>query len=98
MINVIDGKLLRVAIYLRVSTDEQLKGYGLTYQKEKLLSYIQSQDYVLNANHIYSEEGYSGTLPIEERPQLKRLFSDAQNGAFDLEIVSKKIKKGFLHL
>lgn len=82
-------KKLRAAIYLRVSTDEQIKGYGLTYQKEKLMSFIQSQEYTINIKHIYTEEGYSGTLPISNRPELNRLFNDAKNKEFDVVLVYK---------
>ncbi len=80
-------KKIRVALYLRVSTGEQISGYGLEVQKEKLLAFVQSQDYFLEEKHIYSEEGYSGTLPIDSRPQLKQLFTDAQNKEFDVVLV-----------
>ena len=80
-------KKIRVALYIRVSTDEQTKGYGLTVQKEKLLAFVQSQDYFLDEKHIYSEEGFSGTLPVDSRPQLKQLFTDAQNKEFDVVLV-----------
>ena len=76
-----------MALYLRVSTDEQTKGYGLSVQKDKLLAFIQSQDYSLDKKHIYTEEGFSGTLPINDRPELKRLFSDAHNKEFDVVLV-----------
>ena len=80
-------KVKRAAIYLRVSTDEQTKGYGLTVQKGKLESFVSSQDYSLSEKHIYSEEGFSGTLPISARPELKRLFDDAKNKEFDVVLV-----------
>ena len=57
---------IRVALYLRVSTGEQISGYGLEVQKEKLLAFVQSQD---------------------SRPQLKQLFTDAQNKEFDVVLV-----------
>lgn len=87
MIKNLQNHKLRAAIYLRVSTDEQIKGYGLTVQKEKLKSFVDSQDYILQENHIYEEEGFSGTLPIETRPQLKRLFENAKNKEFDVILV-----------
>ena len=75
-------------MYLRVSTDEQAKeGYGLIYQNDKLRAFVQSQDYVLNEQNIYRDEGYSGSLPIVERPELQRLFQDAENKAFDVVLV-----------
>ena len=71
---------LRAAIYLRVSTDEQSKdGYGIAYQDEKVKSFIKSQDYLIDEKrHIYKDEGFSGTLPIEERPALRALFEAAE--------------------
>ena len=77
----------RAAIYLRVSTDEQTRNFGLTVQKEKLKSFVNSQDYKLDEKHIYTEEGFSGTLPIASRPELKRLFDDAKNKEFDVVLV-----------
>jgi site-specific DNA recombinase len=77
----------RAAIYLRVSTDEQTKGYGLPVQKGKLEAFVSYQDYKLEEKHIYTEEGFSGTLPIASRPELKRLFDDAKNKEFDVVLV-----------
>ena len=81
-------KRLRAAIYLRVSTDEQSKdGYGLAYQEEKNRAFIASQDYILNESHVYRDEGYSGTLPVEERPGLKSLMEAASRKEFDVVLV-----------
>lgn len=78
----------RAAIYLRVSTDEQAKeGYGLVYQEEKLKAFVKSQDYKLNEECIYRDEGFSGSLPIAERPGLKSLFEDADKKKFDVVLV-----------
>jgi DNA invertase Pin-like site-specific DNA recombinase len=60
-----ETKQLRVALYLRVSTDEQTKGYGLSVQKDKLLAFIQSQDYSLDKKHIYTEEVEQGSNVID---------------------------------
>ena len=79
---------IRVAIYLRVSTDEQAKeGYGLVYQEEKLRAFVQSQNYQLSEESIYKDEGFSGSLPIAERPSLKKLFEDADKKKFDVVLV-----------
>ena len=83
------NKVIRAAIYLRVSTDEQAnKGYGLTYQEEKLRAYINSQEgQTFTEDCLYKDEGFSGTLPIEKRPALNRLFEDAENKKFDVVYV-----------
>ena len=79
---------IRAAIYLRVSTDEQAKeGYGLVYQEEKLRAFVQSQNYQLNEECIYKDEGFSGSLPIAERPSLNKLFEDANKKKFDVVLV-----------
>ena len=73
---------------MRVSTDEQaISGYGLAFQNEKLRSFIFSQDYSFDEKHLYRDEGFSGTLPIEERPAMKALFVAAKAGEFDVVLV-----------
>ena len=81
----------RVAIYLRVSTDEQARtGYGLTYQEEKIRAFIKSQEnYVLDEKHLYKDEGYSGTLASEDRPALKKMLEDAKKGEFEVILIYK---------
>jgi len=87
--NEIKKPKLRAAVYLRCSTDEQAKeGYGIAYQADKIRSFVSSQDYLLDdKNHIFKDEGFSGTLPIEERPELKRLFEAAEKREFDVVLV-----------
>ena len=87
--NEIKKPKLRAAVYLRCSTDEQAKeGYGIAYQEDKIKSFVASQDYLFdNKNHTFKDEGFSGTLPIEERPELKRLFEAAEKREFDVVLV-----------
>jgi site-specific DNA recombinase len=83
------NKKKRVAIYTRVSTDEQLKGYGLAFQEEKLRDFARSQDYSLDEKHIYRDEGFSGALMASERPNMTRLFEAASRKEFDIVLVYK---------
>lgn len=81
-------KKIRAAIYRRVSTDEQAReGYGLVYQEDKLKAFALSQDYVLDPAHMYVDEGYSGSLPVSERPGLNQLFAAAEKKEFDVVLV-----------
>ena len=81
-------KSKRVAIYARVSTDEQAeKGNGLDVQKERLRKYCESQAYSLDDQNVYVDEGYSGSLAIDKRPELTRLFDDARAKKFEVVIV-----------
>jgi len=85
-------KEMRVALYLRVSTDEQAKEghFGLEIQEEKGKSFCNSQEgYVLSEEGVYRDEGISGGLPIEKRPALKKLFEDAEEKKFDVVLVYK---------
>lgn len=80
---------VRAAIYIRVSTDEQSKGYGPKVQEEKLRAFCksQSEEYILNDESVYRDEGFSGSLGIDQRPELARLFEDAKQGKFEVVIV-----------
>ena len=85
-----NAKKLRAAIYIRVSTDEQAQsGNGLAVQEEKLKAFCKSQaeEYILEDEYIYKDEGYSGSLDIKHRPALARLFEDAENKKFDVVLV-----------
>lgn len=78
----------RVALYLRVSTDEQAKkGNGLKVQKDILLRECDRQSYSLDKKHIYTDGGLSGSLPIHKRPALKQLFEAAERKEFDVVLV-----------
>lgn len=82
----ITTKHKRAAIYKRVSTDEQIKGYGLQVQDEKLRAFVALNDFILEEKHVYVDEGLSGSLSVEERPGIKKLLDDAKNREFDVVI------------
>jgi len=79
----------RVAVYLRVSTEEQRVGYGIAVQEEQLRAFVKSQEYSLSEEHVYRDEGYSGSLPIAQRPAMRLLFEDAKRHLFDLALVAR---------
>jgi site-specific DNA recombinase len=63
---------MKVGIYSRVSTDEQkLKGVSLDDQKSRGVEFCIKNGYDYES---FQDGGYSGTLPIEDRPELNRLF------------------------
>ena len=69
----------KVALYIRVSTDEQSEMYGVDLQREALLSLIKSKpnEYEFaGENYIDIDEGKSGTLKPEQRPEFRRLMED----------------------
>lgn len=81
----------RVAIYLRVSTEEQAREdrNGLKVQEDRLRDFCRSQSYELKEEHVYSDKGYSGSLDTEDRPGMQTMLEAAKNKEFDLLIVYK---------
>lgn len=83
------NKKLRAALYLRVSTAEQAKAehYGLPIQEDKCKSCCDLLDYSYDESSFYRDEGVSGALPVEKRPELSRLLQDARDGKIDVVVV-----------
>ncbi|MER7984241.1 recombinase family protein [Streptomyces noursei] len=80
---------IRVAIYLRVSTAQQLEGYGLKVQEDQCRAWIA---YALRGvNHtivdVYVDGGISGKLA--NREDLDRMTADAMAGRLDLIVFGK---------
>lgn len=80
---------LRVALYLRVSTEDQVEKYGLDAQKAAIEGMLKSrgqlksgQDRMILAgsNFVYVDEGISGTNELGERPEFARLVEDIVDG------------------
>jgi DNA invertase Pin-like site-specific DNA recombinase len=78
---------LRVALYLRVSTEDQVEKYGLDAQRSAIEGIIKSRgklkdgrDAVVLAgkNYEYVDEGISGTKELDDRPAFARLKEDIQ--------------------
>ncbi|HZG16912.1 MAG TPA: recombinase family protein [Candidatus Bathyarchaeia archaeon] len=75
---------MRVAIYGRVSTDEQAKeGFSIAAQREKLTSFVQSQDW--DVFDYYIDEGESAKNT--DRPELQRMLKDISLGHIDVVLV-----------
>jgi DNA invertase Pin-like site-specific DNA recombinase len=81
---------LRAVDYLRVSTEEQAKGFGITYTGKRTKNHITKKgwEYV----RTYADEGVSGSLDHTERPDLKDLMRDAQQipRPFDVVVVPEE--------
>lgn len=78
--------MTRVAIYVRVSTQEQAEeGYSIGAQTDRLTSYCNARDWMIYDKYI--DAGYSGSNT--ERPALKKLIHDIKNNKIDLVLVYK---------
>ncbi|MED1743199.1 recombinase family protein [Brevibacillus borstelensis] len=76
-----------VAIYARVSTEEQAEeGYSIQAQLDTLRQYAKQNRYIVSKE--YKDEGISGKS-IQNRPQLQQLLRDAKQGLFQEVIVWK---------
>lgn len=85
-------KNLRVALYTRVSTEDQAReGYSLSVQRDYLLDFAKREGlqvyFTDEKAKIYEDDGYSGYSL--DRPAMNQLLKDAQTGKFDLILVYK---------
>ncbi|MBI5984044.1 recombinase family protein [Clostridium perfringens] len=79
-----------IAVYCRVSTEEQSEnGYSIDEQERLLEEWCKKMGYVIYK--CYSDRGISGKN-IKDRPALKELLSDAKAGKFDM-VISWKINR-----
>ncbi|MCD8503109.1 MAG: recombinase family protein [Bacillaceae bacterium] len=80
-------EVLRVAIYARVSTEEQAtEGYSITAQLRTLRQYASLYEYEIVNEYV--DEGLSGKN-IQGRPAMQRLIADAEKELFDIVLVWK---------
>ena len=80
--------MIRVAIYIRVSTQEQcLHGLSLESQKEALAAYANKHN--MQIVDIYADEGITARKALNKRLQFQRLMTDVQAGKIDLILVTK---------
>ena len=71
--------------YVRVSTQEQVNGYSIGEQIDRLRKYCDAHDwYVAN---VYTDAGYSGGNT--DRPALKEMIDDVKSGKGDCVVVYK---------
>lgn len=79
----------RAVDYLRVSTEEQARGYGIAYTGKKTAKYIASKGW----SHVatFADEGFSGSLEAHERPALDKLMRQARQmpRPFDTVVVNE---------
>lgn len=78
----------RVAIYVRVSSNEQKReGLSIDAQKRKLTNYAESKGWEIY--NIYIDDGVSAKIPIKKRPQGKQMFDDIKNKKFSIILIIK---------
>lgn len=81
-----------IAIYVRVSTDDQTERKTIESQIEFANKYCDLHE--LFIYKIYKDDGITGTLPLHQRPAGSQLIQDAKNGMFNTLLVYKLDRLG----
>jgi site-specific DNA recombinase len=84
--------MTRLAVYARVSSDDQAERGTIENQLEFARKY--SDLHQLEVIKWYKDDGVTGTIPLEARPAGKELLEDAKNGQFDLLLIYKLDRLG----
>lgn len=83
----VEDKIYKTGIYLRVSTEEQAReGFSIHAQKEKLTSYANINDW--DIYDFYIDDGISGKN-ITDRPSINRLIEDVKSGNVNNVLIYK---------
>ena len=79
---------MRVALYCRVSTEEQARsGLSLGDQRDKLEEYAKANR--MSVVGIYEDAGISARKPYKKRPAILRLLEDVKEKKIDLILFTK---------
>lgn len=82
------SRVIRGALYGRVSTDEQaFRGFSIEAQVDALKDYCKNNS--VKIVDVYLDEGISGAKPPLKRPALKRLLDDVEAGKIDMVFFTK---------
>ena len=89
---------MRVAIYVRVSTQGQVETQTIKQQLVRLKAHIQEQGWLLDPAHIYRDDGHSGASLA--RPGLDSLRDRAAFCEFDVVILTDpdRLARNYVHL
>jgi site-specific DNA recombinase len=87
-----EPSLQRVGLYSRVSTEDQTDRGTIKGQRDFLTNFAQL--YGLEVSGEYVDDGFSGTLPLGDRPDGRRLLEDANQGRFGVVLVYRLDRLG----
>lgn len=82
----------RVACYARVSGEDQAERQTVDAQRDFLRRYVELHS--LDCHDVYVDDGVSGTIPLTDRPEGRRLLDDARAGHFGSVIVYRLDRLG----
>lgn len=76
---------MKVALYLRVSTREQIENYSLPNQEDRLRSFCKAKEW--EVHDVYKDGGHSGA--DMDRPDLQRMLNDIKQHKINAVMVYK---------
>lgn len=83
---------MAVAVYVRVSTEEQRERQSILTQREFAERYCALHQLVVY--RVFSDDGVSGTVPLERRPDGGQILRDAQLRKFDQLLIYRLDRLG----
>jgi site-specific DNA recombinase len=88
---------MKVAIYVRVSTQRQAQTQTIEQQLDQLRKHSQLHGWQWCNEHIFRDDGYSGASL--RRPGLDRLRDQVRNGAFDQVLITEpsRLARKYVH-
>ena len=88
---------MRVGVYARVSTSRQAQAQTIEQQLERLRGTVGERGWVLDAEHVYRDDGYSGASL--GRPGLDRLRDHAALADLDVVLVTApdRLARNYVH-
>src|ERR1700722_4306805 len=81
-----------VAIYCRVSTEEQRERQSILTQREFGDRYTALHQ--LAVHRVYADDGVSGTIPLDRRSEGSQVLKDARLGKFDQLLIFRLDRLG----
>ena len=88
---------MRVAIYARVSTHRQAETQTIVQQLTRLQAHVEAQGWILEPEHCYRDDGYSGAKL--DRPGLDSLRDRAALAEFDVVLITEpdRLARNYVH-
>jgi len=88
---------MKVAIYVRVSTNRQTQAQTIDQQLERLRGHLESRGEWLAGDHIFRDDGFSGANL--NRPGLDRLRDRVKSGTLDRVLLTSpdRLARNYVH-
>src|SRR3954465_1443255 len=81
-----------VAIYARVSTEDQAERETIQAQLDFLRRFVDLHELPVAGEYV--DDGISGAVPLGDRPEGRRLLIDAEAGCFGVVLVYRLSRLG----